>query len=84
MSTGLTVALISAGVAVCSAVVSAYVSARSIRLQHELALKRGNWIVKRLGKTWFGATARRSSGRHSTYMRASTTSSKRASSPGTW
>jgi hypothetical protein len=40
MSTAVVVALISAGVAVCSAAVSAYATARSIRLQHALTLKR--------------------------------------------
>jgi hypothetical protein len=34
------VALISAGVAACSAAVSAYATVRSIRLQHALALRR--------------------------------------------
>jgi hypothetical protein len=40
MSTEVVVALISAGVAVCSAAVSAYATARSIRLQHTLTLRR--------------------------------------------
>jgi hypothetical protein len=40
MSVEVVVALISAGVAVCSAGVSAYTTARSIRLQHALTLKR--------------------------------------------
>lgn len=40
MSAEVVVALISAGVAVCSAAVSAYATARSIRLQHALALRR--------------------------------------------
>ncbi len=41
MSVEVVVALISAGVAVCSAAVSAYATARSIRLQHALTLKAG-------------------------------------------
>jgi hypothetical protein len=40
MNVGVTVALISAAVAVCSAAVSAYATARSIRLQHALTLRR--------------------------------------------
>ena len=40
MSVEVVVALISAGVAVCSAAVTAYATARSIRLQHALALHR--------------------------------------------
>jgi hypothetical protein len=40
MSTAVVVALISAGVAVCSAVISAFATARSVRLQHSLADRR--------------------------------------------
>ena len=40
MSAGMWVALISAGVAVCSAAFTAYTTARSIRLQHTLTLSR--------------------------------------------
>jgi hypothetical protein len=40
MTVEVTVALISAGVAVCSAAVSAFATARSIRLQHALTLRR--------------------------------------------
>jgi len=40
MSAGVLVALISAGVAVCSAAFAAYTTARSIRLQHTLTLNR--------------------------------------------
>lgn len=46
MSAEVVVALISAGVAVCSAVVSASATARSIRLQDSLALKR-SWLGRR-------------------------------------
>jgi hypothetical protein len=43
MSTEVVVALISAGVAVCSAAVSAYATARSIRLQDALTLMRSEF-----------------------------------------
>jgi hypothetical protein len=58
MSAEVIVALISAGVAVCSAAVSAYATARSIRL-HALTLKRSQLDRLEATRTWSANTVSR-------------------------
>lgn len=84
MSVEVVVALISAGVAVCSAAVSAYATARSVRLQHALTLQRRSWTGGKPARTWSAGTVSRCCWPRPACRRGSATSSGTISWGGTW